>query len=905
MTKFIQILVFLAMMFAGFGANAQNGIITTVAGTSDTGFTGDGGAATAAKLDVPEGVAVDGSGNVYIADYYNYCIRKVNTSGIITTIAGNGIYGFSGYGGAATAAEIPPPHGVTVDGVGNVYIIDLDDDLITKVNTSGVITIFAGNGFPGYAGDGGAATAAELDGPLGVAVDGSGNVYIAEGDRIRKVNTSGIITTIAGNGSGGYSGDGGAATDAGLTGACGVAVDGSGNVYITDWGNNCIRKVNSSGVITTFAGNRTAGYAGDGAAATAAELYDPTGVAVDRIGNVYISDARNSRIRKVNSSGVITTIAGNGTAAYGGDGGAATAAELAYPHGVAVDAVGNVYIADYNNNRIRKVTNVTTVTADSFAVYVNNVCGGLQFELVTNTYSSGHHITTWFGNGSSLDTTTAVYGSSGLGNIYEPYTSSGVYTIKHVLYDGALAVDSVTYAYTVSLCQDFALGFYSDALGSCVYNDSADFLIPLPVLVEVDSNSIPIDTISATSGLYYRAYGNAGDIYTFRVISNLGGSYLTCPSSGSISDTLFDGSNTTKYFGFQCSSTASFDLGNISGAHTGRHMQTISLDASNIFCTNENATLNLTFSPQYIFGSAFPAPASVAGNIATWNLGELSMLNSNKNISVTLDVPGVWLTPGDTVQTQCMITPIIGDTDTLNNVIIRVDTVKSSWDPNEMSVSPSGCIHSDTATMLTYTVLFENTGNDTAHNIYIMDTLSDNLDPKSLRIVSASNTMNISKWYDSIHHNIYKFEFPHINLLDSSHHNRCDGMFIYAIKTKAGLPTGATIFNHAGIFFDDNAVVMTDITENVMNCPLSITNTPHSAPTPTLFPNPATSELTIHTPGNNYSSFIITNLMGQQQMMQVITKSETKVNIAALPAGVYFVTFSGEGGEVVKKFVRM
>ena len=890
----------------GFGANAQRGIITTVAGNGIIGDSGDGWAAMTAELYYPMGVALDASGNFYIVDGNNR-IRKVNTSGVITTIAGSGTAGYSGDGGAATAAELDNPAGVAVDAVGNVYIADNGNGRIRKVNISGVITTVAGNGTIGYAGDGGAATAAELYNAYSVAVDGSGNIYIADYGigRIRKVNTSGIITTIAGNGIFGYSGDGGAATAAELNGPSGVAVDGSGNVYIAVDGDSRIRKVNTSGIITTLAGNGTLGFSGDGGAATAAELRNADVVAVDRSGNVYIADGYNQRIRQVNSSGFITTFAGNGTHGYSGDGGAATAAELNEPYGVAVDASGNVYIADSYNNRIRKVTIVPSVIADSFAAYVNNVCGGLQFELVTNTYSTGQHITTWLGNGSSFDTTTSVYGDLSIVNFYEPYTSSGIYTIKHVLYDGPLAVDSAIYTYTVSLCQDLKMCFYNDALGTCVYNDSADFLNPLPVLIEVDSNSIPIDTLSATGTLYFRAYGNSGDIYNFRIISSPSGTYLTCPSSGTISDTLFEGVSATKYFGFQCSSTSSFDLGVLTVAHTGRHAQYFFIDASNAYCVNENAMLNLTFSPQYNFGSSFPIPTSVSGNVASWNLGVLSMLNSNKTINVSLNVPGAFLIPGDTVQTECRITPIIGDTDTLNNVIIRVDTVKGSWDPNEMSVIPSGCIHSDTATTLQYTVLFENTGNDTAHNIYVMDTLSDNLDPKSLRIVSASNVMNVSKWYDSIHHNIYKFEFPHINLLDSSHHNQCDGMFIYTIKTKAGLPTGTTIFNHAGIFFDDNAVVMTDTTENVMNCPLSITRSPLPAPALTLFPNPAASELTIKTSGNNYSSFTITNLVGQQMLQQTIAGNETKVNISQLPAGVYFVTFIGECGEVVKKFVKM
>jgi len=904
--------VFAGLILLGFGVRAQSGIITTVAGNGDTTFSGDGGPATAAGIGKAVIVTVDRCGNIYIEDLNHNRIRKVDVSGIISTVAGNGVGGFSGDDGVATDAELWQPYGIAIDNTGNLYIADAENNRVRKVSPFGVITTIAGNGINGFTGDGGAATAAELATPMGIAVDGTGNLYIGDGGdfRVRKVSPSGIITTIIGNGLAGYSGDGASATNAQIGIPYGVAVDGHGNVYVADGGNNRIRKVNTFGIITTIAGNGTASFSGDGGAATDAGLNSPNGIAVDGSGNVYIADGSNERIRMVNTFGIITTFAGNSSFGFLGDGGEATAASLWSPSSIAKDIIGNTYISDLGNVRIRKILNIPVFISDSFSVYIDNYCDGLQFQLITKSYSSGQHFTTLFGNGTRLDTSVSPYYTFGIANFYQPYISSGIYTIKHVLYDGSLPVDSISYSYNVSLCQNFSLGLYNDALGTCSYNDSADIIIPLPVLVEVDSNTVPIDTVSVSGGLNYVPSGISGDIYTFRIISTPNGMAPSCPSSGIISDTLFERSNPSKYFGFQCYPTTDFDLGLAAVAQAGRHMQSFLIDASNAYCTNENASVSLTFSPQYIYRSAFPVPTSVSGNIAIWNLGNISTINSNQTINVTLSVPdpgapSTWLTPGDTVQTYCRITPVIGDTDTLNNVIIRVDTVKSSWDPNEMSVSPSGCIHSDTATMLTYTVMFENTGNDTAHNIYVMDTLSDNLDPKSLRIVSASNTMNISKWYDSIHHNIYKFEFPHINLPDSSHHNQCDGMFIYTIKTKAGLPTGTTIFNHAGIFFDDNAVVMTDTTENVMNCPLSVSRSPLPVLSPSLYPNPATNELTIKTPGNNYSSFIITNLMGQQMMQQSIEGADTKLNIATLPAGVYFVTFIGETGEVVKKFVKM
>jgi sugar lactone lactonase YvrE len=341
-----------------------SGIITTVAGMGFYlfgGFSGDGGPATAAELSGPEGVALDSVGNLYIADSGNYRIRKVAAgSGIIMTVAGNGSRGFSGDGAAATAAGLSDPSSVALDPVGDLYIADRDNNRIRKVAAgSGIITTVAGSE-PGVLSDGVPATSARLGFPLGVAVDSAGNLYIAEDTRIRTVAAgSGIITTVAGNfGSPGFSGDGGAATGAQLTYPEGVALDSAGNLYIADTDNDRIRKVTAgSGIITTVAGIGSPGFSGDGGAATAAQIGPPAGVALDSAGNLYIADYFNHRIRKVTAvSGIITTVAGNGSRGSSGDGGAATAAQIARPAGVALDSAGNLYIADTDNDRIRKVT---------------------------------------------------------------------------------------------------------------------------------------------------------------------------------------------------------------------------------------------------------------------------------------------------------------------------------------------------------------------------------------------------------------------------------------------------------------------------------------------------------------------------------------------------------------------
>jgi trimeric autotransporter adhesin len=359
-------IVLFSIFSFSFFAYCPAQIITTVAGDSLPGYSGDGGAATATELNAPCGVAVDAKGNIYIADQSNYRVRKIDTNGVISTFAGNGIQRYSGNGGPATAAELAYPVSVTVDFMGNVFIADEYNDVIWKVDTNGIIWVFAGRGYAGYLGNGSLATGAELDNPCGVVVDDSGNVYIADSynHEIRKVDTSGIISDFAGNGYyhsytlGGYSGDGGPATDAELSGPTDVVMDDSGNFFIADYYNQRIRMVNTNGIITTVAGDSVRGYSGDGGAATSAELYKPYGVATS-LGNLYIVDQGSERIRMVNSSGIISTIIGNGIEDYFGDGGPATAAELHYPTQMAIDASNNIYFADQYNNVIRKITQDT------------------------------------------------------------------------------------------------------------------------------------------------------------------------------------------------------------------------------------------------------------------------------------------------------------------------------------------------------------------------------------------------------------------------------------------------------------------------------------------------------------------------------------------------------------------
>ena len=447
----------------------SNGVITTVAGGGSALC--DNCPAISAQLYSPQGVAVDAAGDLYIADTGHSTIRKVS-NGVITTVAGNGTWGYGGDGGAATSAQLEGPGAVAVDSSGNLYIADTFNSRIREV-ANGVITTVVGNGTWGYSGDDGPATSAELAYPSGLAVDSAGNLFIADSNRVRQVS-NGVITTVAGNGiSADYGGDGGPATSALLSGPFAVAVDSAGNLYIADMGNNRIREVSNgvirtvagdgtaglaattvrptalrcsvlpappwtwpatcisptpttsasarsrmglsrplremgrlapaatvarppahswaiptafggippatvhrrvwelpypqvvNGVISTVAGNGSLGFRGDGGPATSAQLQNPEGITGDSAGNLYIADRMNQRIRMV-SNGVITTVAGNGTGGYSGDGGPVTSARLAFPEGVAVDNAGNLYIADWDNARVREVSNgvITTVAGN-------------------------------------------------------------------------------------------------------------------------------------------------------------------------------------------------------------------------------------------------------------------------------------------------------------------------------------------------------------------------------------------------------------------------------------------------------------------------------------------------------------------------------------------------------------
>jgi hypothetical protein len=446
-------------LMSTLNANAQ--IVTTIAGNGIAGSSGDGGPATAASITSGNWIASDKFGNVYFTNLYT--VRKIDTSGIITTIAGNGIAGYSGDGGPATAAMLNGLQSVAVSNAGNLYIVDYVNNRIRMVNTAGIITTVAGTGVGGFCTGTGPATSTAIF-PYFLTTDSAGNLFFTNNYSICKINTLGIVSIIAGNPLvSGFSGDGGAATACLTLGATAFATDKFGNLYFTDGfgAGDRIRKISPAGIITTVAGNGTSGYSGDGGQATNAQLYDALGLTVDSVGKLYIADANNRRVRVVNTAGVITTIAGTGIAGYSGDGGPATAAKFTYPGGVAVGKAGDIYIPDYY--RIRKVSyqnrppRYSGGHSQSLAVCANSLYDsiGTQLSVVDSDYGQAETWSTVAGpvHGTLVSAATG-YSNGGLlhpaGLYYMPaagYTGNDSFRVR--VSDG-IAADSTTIHITVS-----------------------------------------------------------------------------------------------------------------------------------------------------------------------------------------------------------------------------------------------------------------------------------------------------------------------------------------------------------------------------------------------------------------------------------------------------------------------
>ena len=879
-------------------------VYTFAGAATGGGGTGDGGPATAATFWSMTGVCGNSLGDIYIGDHLPGNIRKVDrTTGVITLFAG-GRSGNTGNGGPATAAGMKP-WAIYCNAKGDVFMADEYNSVVRRIDAASdyIYLVYLDSTYGNE--------------PYGIAQDKYGNTFITFGNSvtssclITKVDTSGHPTIIAGNPSSTstYSGDGVPAIGSSIN-ASGIAFDNAGNLFFSDVANNLIREINSSnGRIYTIAGNRTlgSGFSGDGGPATNAQLNNPQSIAVDMYGNVIIGDCGNNRIRMVDAAtGRISTVAGGGSLIT--EGAPATNSSISVGY-IYLDQRGNLFVA---GGQVKKITNFApsanvsgSIISDSFVVSINQLCNGPQLFAYTDNYTPGYSIISDYGDG-NIDT-IAVTSARAL--INHTYGMSGSYSIKQVLFNGLSRIDSNNFTYEYAFCRTLPIAFYLDDNANCVKDISESYELN-PTRTEVDSNGIAIDTLSATSGFSYNAYSSPGTIYSFKVIDAAHGLETSCPASGYLNDTVTSSVVVypTKLFGLSCTGTPFFDLAvNSVIPVTGMHDQWGNIYVRNYSCLPTDAAITLTFSPKCIVGFTSPSASSYTSNSITWDASALSS-NSSGPVNLYYEIvnnPSTgYLTAGDTVQEHIKVTPFAGDHDTSNNINIVIDTVKASCDPNELFVTPPGCLQPSTSTQLQYTIHFENTGTDTAFNIYIMDTLSDYLDPHSLRIINASAVMNIDMQKCNSH-NIVRFDFPNVNLLDSSHHNACDGSVIFTINTRSNLSQGLHILNHAGIFFDYNSAVPTNITDNIIGCP-----NPEIVPIleeskTLLYPNPATEELTIKTAKDAYQTFCITNTFGQLLRQNKLNATETKIDVNTLAAGVYYIILRGEMGSKTEKFVKL
>lgn len=591
----------------------STGKISTVAGNNTCGYSGDGGPATSASMYQVYGVAVNGT-TVTFADYSNQRVRQFTVGGNISTVAGNGTAcsGTScGEGGPATSAELYYPVGVATTSGGTIYIANNDNYVVDSFTVGGNLNVAAGNhsyqletSFSGAP-----ATGVELNYPLGIWNDSSGNLYVADSHNFmvrEDVKSTSLVNFFAGNGTYGYSGDGGLATAAELTYTYGVAKDSAGNVYIADTYNCLVRKVNTAGTISTFAGTVVSGsvrcgYAGDGGAATSAELYYPEGVTVDSKNNVYIADTLNDVVRKVSTTGIITTIAGIGqSAAYGGDGGPATSALLNSPTALAVDPAGNLFIADYYNCRIRQVNALTNViltvagngncsfTGDGLAI--DNGIGspqGIAVDANDNLFVSDYNERVRWINPQGIMTTVAGNGSAG-------YNGDGGSALTATLYDPfGVALDSA-----------------GDILVADAYNFRVRSISAFPALSASSGNvSFGLTAVGSTSGAQSLIISALGPV----TISNISASTNfteadNCPAS------MTNGTNCTMYVYF--TPTASGTLtGNITINSNGffNPVNTVNL-------TGLGTAIQLTGAPLN-FGNQLVKTTSAAKSVTVKNTG--------------------------------------------------------------------------------------------------------------------------------------------------------------------------------------------------------------------------------------------------------------------------------------------
>jgi len=504
------------------------------------------------------------------------------------------------------------------------------------------------------------------------------------------------------------------------------------------------------------------------------------------------------------------------------------------------------------------------------------------------------HIETSYGDGTK-DTVIVPGGSRDISFAHR-YNLPGKYTAKHVVLIGGARVDSTSYSVTHHPC-NMTANLYLDKNNNCIFDADELRLSYSTTEIEVDSDGVMLDTIIAFDKLNYDA-STSGAIYSFKVLNS--DYMIKCPDSGIISGVSSGNSvvNLTD-FGFNCVRIA-FDVkANIVKPHPAGHDYGVTAILSASSCVPDSGIFSMTLDPRYTnITTVEPAGGTISGTTVTWHYGSLTKGRPLLFYLVGY-VASKPVAEGIAIKTIACAVPLSGESDTLNNTTISIDTVHGSYDPNEKTVQPSGDVAA--GTNLTYTISFENTGNAPAENIHIMDTLSPNVDEKSLQIISSSYPPNVMLFKQN-GYNILKFDFPGIHLLDSSHHGQCDGYVMYSVNARKSLHTGTKIDNRAGIYFDANAVVMTNIAENTI-APLTVQSLNYAANL-CVYPNPVADILTIKT-DKAYDKLTIINSMGQTVMQQTLQAKETHLNVKGLVPGMYYIMLKNADGLKVEKIEKL
>ncbi len=539
-------------------------------------------------------------------------------------------------------------------------------------------------------------------------------------------------------------------------------------------------------------------------------------------------------------------------------------------------------------------------SAQSFSnVYLQDSCGiPLTILLYPNITQAGTNQTIIIFWGDSNTDTLNLQSNQTSSLFSHTYSSAGTYTIMSVLYKNGSPLDTFITSATIN-CSYITIKTYVDNNSNCVYNTNEPALW-VPISLEVDSAGTVIDTIDFTGSIWYRGY--AGVVYKFKLLTTIANVSATCPSNGIATITApSTASTSTVNFGFQCGSSNQYDLGlALFGYFRPVGTSRMAILAYNRGCGTQNAVLTLQLNNKYVYKSASITPTSVSGNTITWNLSNLSIANYQVIQLYADTATGANIQLGDTICNSATITPTTGDVYLANNSVYQCDSVRASWDPNDKHVYPAGDIAA--GTKLTYTINFENMGNDTAFNIYIMDTLSNRLDAGSLQVLTSSHIASHVMLDGPSGQKIIRFDFKDIHLPDKNSPDFNKGFVQFSINVKNGLAPLTPISNRAGIYFDINPVVITNYAENRIN-PVSI-NDVEISNLITVYPNPVTDVLTVQINNGGYDILRLLNNMGQVIANQNIGGNTATINMASLPTGMYYLQLTGKNNTITQKIEK-